>query len=166
MKKSLRHWVKEIIIYVVIGMAIVAGVDLYRSQDMPKTIPADFTVQTLDGQSINIVEASYEAPVVVYFWATWCGACKFVSPSVSWLDQYYQVVAVSSASGSDQRVAQFMEAKDYQFNNTNDPNNVLMREWGVKVTPTIFIINKGQVENITTGISTPFGIAIRVWLSK
>jgi thioredoxin 1 len=28
-------------------------------------------------------------PVVVYFWADWCGPCKLVSPSIDWISQNY-----------------------------------------------------------------------------
>lgn len=31
-----------------------------------------------------------EQPVLVYFWASWCGPCKLVSPSVDWVAENYQ----------------------------------------------------------------------------
>jgi thioredoxin 1 len=31
-----------------------------------------------------------EKPVLVYFWASWCGPCRLVSPSISWIADNYQ----------------------------------------------------------------------------
>lgn len=166
MKKSLGYRIRELIAYIVLGLAVVTGVDLYRSQDMPDTVSADFTAQTLDGQMINIVELSYEEPVVVYFWAIWCGACKFVSPTINWLNKHYSVVAISGTSGSPQRVREFMDQKEYQFPNINDQNNDVFKKWGVSLTPTIFVIKNGQVESVTTGITTPPGLMARLWLAE
>jgi thioredoxin 1 len=30
-----------------------------------------------------------DPPVLVYFWADWCGPCKLVSPSIDWIAQNY-----------------------------------------------------------------------------
>ncbi len=102
---------------------------------------------------------------MVYFWATWCPACKFVSPSVSWLSDYYEVVTVSGASGPQERVDQFMQAKGYQFNNINDPKSSIMQEWSISVTPTIYVLKDGEVSSITTGVTTPIGILARIWMA-
>jgi len=36
----------------------------------------------------EVLEA--EKSVLIYFWATWCGPCKLVSPSVEWVAENYR----------------------------------------------------------------------------
>ncbi|OXE30258.1 protein disulfide oxidoreductase, partial [Vibrio parahaemolyticus] len=65
-----------------------------------------------------------------------------------------------------ERVAQFMQAKEYRFENINDPSSDIMREWKISVTPTIYILRNGEVTSITTGITTPIGILARICLAR
>ena len=30
-----------------------------------------------------------DRPVLVYFWASWCGPCRLVSPSINWIAEHY-----------------------------------------------------------------------------
>lgn len=166
MKRSLRYWLKEILILVVLAIAISAAMDWFRSQSLPTESAPPITGVTLDGESVDVIAMSYEQPVMVYFWATWCPACKFVSPTVDWLSQYYPVIGVAGSSGTSARVRQFMHAQEYQFSNINDERGEIFNRWNISVTPTVFIIKDGKVESITTGIITPPGMLARLWLNQ
>lgn len=166
MKIRPLRWIKEISKYLLLAVAITTAVDLYRTQDIPTENAPDIVAIDEQGRSVDVIELSYQTPVVIYFWATWCPVCKFVSPTVDWVSQYYPTVAVSGASGSDLRVGAFKQKHGYQFTNVNDENSQLFKQWGISVTPSIFIVRDGKVESITTGITTPPGLLARLWLNN
>ncbi|GAM60984.1 membrane protein [Vibrio ishigakensis] len=165
-KKGFKKWGKEILIYLALGTALTIGMDFWRTKDMPLEQAAPIVGQSVDGASIDVMAMSHEKPAIVYFWATWCGACKFVSPTVNWFSDSYSVVGISLSSGSDERVSRYLEAHDYQFQNINDTSGTISRDWGISVTPTIAIIKDGKVETITTGVTTPVGLFARLLLTK
>src|SRR5262245_39539367 len=50
----------------------------------------DFTVKTLDGESVSLNTLLGEGkPVLIDFWATWCGPCRMVIPHLNALHQKY-----------------------------------------------------------------------------
>jgi cytochrome c biogenesis protein CcmG/thiol:disulfide interchange protein DsbE len=50
----------------------------------------DFTVKTLDGQSVALNTLLGEGkPVLIDFWATWCGPCRMVIPHLNAIHQKY-----------------------------------------------------------------------------
>lgn len=164
-RKTWQHWLIQLLQMVVIITVISVGMDWYRTKDIPKHNTPTLSAFMSYGQYVDVIEKSHKEPVVVYFWATWCPACKFVSPSVSWLSNYYTVLGVSGSSGNNERVELFMRSKDYRFDNINDPKSKIMKEWKVVVTPTIYVLRNGEITSITTGISTPMGILARIWLA-
>ena len=162
--KKMKRWGKEALIYLVMIIILSFAVDMWRTKDMPvNATPAVAGISTT-GESIDVIAMSQEKPVVVYFWATWCAACRLVTPTINWFSDSYQVVGVSTSSGEDRRVSGYMKSHEYTFKNINDTRGNISREWGIRVTPTIVIIDKGEIKNITTGITTPMGLLARLWL--
>ncbi|MDK9736329.1 protein disulfide oxidoreductase [Vibrio sp. D404a] len=164
--QRIKRWSKELLSILLIVGIISAAMDFYRAQSMPQGDALPMVGTTVQGEQVDLLELSKQGePVIVYFWATWCGACKFVSPSVDWLAKSHNVVSVSLSSGSNERVSRFMQAKDYSFPVLNDVNGHIGRDWAISVTPTIAIIKDGEIKSITTGVTTPFGIWLRAALA-
>jgi thioredoxin 1 len=91
-------------------------------------------------EPININEASFERavvqspiPVVVDFWAPWCGPCKMIAPL---LDE------IAKESGGRFRVA--------KVNIDDDP--ALQQRFGIRGVPTLLFFSGGKLRDQIVGV--------------
>nr|WP_255199970.1 thioredoxin domain-containing protein [Vibrio diabolicus] len=73
---------------------------MWRQQSIPVANAPNIVGQSIDGKSVDIFEMIKEKSIIVYFWATWCPVCKFVSPTINLIDKMdsYEVIGVSISS--------------------------------------------------------------------
>jgi thioredoxin len=93
-------------------------------------------------EPIHINETSFEqavlqspVPVLVDFWAPWCGPCKMISPL---LDE------IARENGGSVRVAKI----------NVDDNPSLAARFGVKSIPTLLVFKDGQVRDSQIGLTS------------
>ncbi|HEY9632788.1 MAG TPA: thioredoxin [Coleofasciculaceae cyanobacterium] len=67
-----------------------------------------------------------EQPVLVYFWASWCGPCRLVSPSIDWAAKTY----------SDRLKVIKMEV---------DPNPATVKQYHIEGVPAVLLFKDGEV---------------------
>ncbi|MBP8098841.1 MAG: protein disulfide oxidoreductase [Acinetobacter sp.] len=162
----LKKWSKELIVLAIILFVAFTVMDLWRK---PQSLaPVLLESQTLaNGETISLAELSKEQPILVYFWATWCGVCKITSPTVSDLSKSgVPVISIAIRSGETSRLLTGMEKKELEFPVINDINGQLANIVGVSATPTFMIIDKGELVSFTTGWTSYLGLKTRLWLAS
>ncbi len=154
---------KNLIAFVLAFIVISTAVDWWRGRGIPQGTLEETWLPLVSGEQVELIKKSHDEPVIVYFWATWCSVCTYVSPSVNWLASDYPVVSVAIRSGTDERLQHYLHEKDYRFDTVNDETGQLSAQWQVRATPTIAIVHRGEIVSYTTGISTPIGLWLRRW---
>jgi len=107
-------------------------------------IAPDWTLQSVDGETVTLSEVAAEQPVIVLFWATWCPYCKSLMPHLQSVRLEYgdatRVLAVHFRDDEGDPVA-FMERAGYDFTLLPDGGEVaeLNDAWG---TPQVLVIDR------------------------
>lgn len=117
------------------------------------SIPAmDFTVYTEDGTAVKLSDF-YGKPIVVNFWATWCGPCKSELPAFDALYNEYNdeisFMMVNLTDGAQETVSgvsDFINKNNYTFPVYFDTEMDAAITYGVYSIPaTLFIDADGNI---------------------
>ena len=155
-----------------IEIAVFIGVILAVRAYMAPAIPVAFTdapIPTIRAPLVNspatLVDlAGSKQPTLLVFWATWCGVCHVELPWIADLAKNHRVIAVAMDSGDAAAVRGYLaQAGLTALPVVNDPSGALARQFGVTVTPTlIFLSPSGRVVTAETGLTSPWGIRLRL----
>lgn len=162
----LKRWAREGAILVVLILVVMLGIDFLRAPQAPASFGSQ-PLQTISNQSLTLNQQSQQGPLLVYFWATWCGVCKMTTPSVARLaEEGENVLTVALRSGDNATLERYLQGKDIQMPVVNDARGDLSAQWDIGVTPTFVIIDKGQVIATTTGWTSYWGMKARMWWAQ
>ena len=166
MISKLRRWLREGLIF----LALLAGgmllMDAWRAPQEPASFDST-PLSTLDGEQVTLAALSEEEPLLIYFWATWCGVCRYTTPDVARLQaQGENVLTLALRSGDDRMLADWMARKGLSFPVVNDVSGTFARNWDISVTPTLVVVSKGQVVSTTSGWTSYWGMVLRLWWAK
>jgi thiol-disulfide isomerase/thioredoxin len=98
--------------------------------------------------SVKLSEMVKDGPVLVDFWATWCGPCRKAMPEYIELYQRYsgrgfRILAVSQdLPQMADKVEAYRQAQGIPFNIVIDKDKRVAREYGVSSLPTAVLIDR------------------------
>ncbi len=89
------------------------------------------SVQTITAENFDELVVNSEKPVLVDFWAPWCGPCRMVSPIVDEIAEEHDDIVVGKVNVDEQ------------------PE--LAMKFGVMSIPTLLVFKNGELANKAVG---------------
>lgn len=113
----------------------------------PKIIPApDFTIQDSDGNTLMFSDL-YGKPLVLNFWATWCGYCKTEMPEFQKVyeelkdEVTFAIVNMTDKQETIEKASSYIESMGYTFPVYYDINQEAAYGYMVTSLPTSYFID-------------------------
>lgn len=120
------------------------------------TLAYDFALNDVNGNAVQLSDYAGQ-PVIINFWATWCGPCRVEMPELEAAYQAHQdeglVILALDQQESAEDVAVFFEELGLNFTAVLDNEGTVSDLYGAaNVLPTTFFINgNGEVTAIHRG---------------
>lgn len=154
---------KKLGFYLVAAVFIFAGQFLVN-QDLISGKPPAMNQTTLSGDMPLL--SPRKGPMILYFWAEWCGVCRSMQSSISHVLQDYPGTTIAVQSGDDDKLRAYLNQKQLIWPVVNDHDGNVAQHYGVKAVPALFFINTaGNIVFSSAGFTSEWGIRFRLWLT-
>jgi peroxiredoxin len=165
-KKLLQHRGIKLTLEILVLLLIYFAIKAYIQRDLIQGTAPPIQSTLLDGQAVNL--QSYQGkPLLLHFWATWCGVCKLEEDSIDAISKDHPVVTVAMSSGSNKEIEAYLKENNLSFPVINDNDGELAQRYGVSGVPASFIINAaGKISYTEVGYTTGWGLRFRLWLAE
>lgn len=135
----------------------------WLQRDMVQGTPPALSGTLLNGQPFEL-QSLKGKPVLLHFWATWCGICKLEQDSIEAISRDYTVISVAMKSGNADEVRHYMQDHQLSFLTILDQDGGISQRFGIRGVPASFILDPaGQIAFSQTGYTTSWGLRARLW---
>ena len=130
-------------------LLIIPLIFVFADQDEVIDAP-DFTLEDVDGNTVDLDSLLQQGPVMMSFWALWCKMCiKELDALKPYSDEFDSLNVTLLAISQDKtravpKVKPFAQSHKWQYTVVLDPENELRDSYNVQAMPTFFIINEDK----------------------
>ena len=111
--------------------------------DPPANIAPDFTMLDMEGNEVTLAEF-FGKPIILNFWASWCGPCKMEMPEIqNFYEKYGENIHFLAVSVDDSvdTAKTFIETEGYTFPVYFDTTSMGAYTYGASSIPLTFFID-------------------------
>ena len=118
----------------------------------------DFVSEDVSDNKVSLSDFRDKKPVLLIFWATWCGYCAKELPDLKDFTQEHQdeiqVIAVDSGEPRE-TIRDYIEEKEINFLMLLDEDRTIWNQYFVRGTPSHFLIDKqGKITALRPGLAS------------
>ena len=157
-EKAMKYIIPIVLVALVIAGC--GGSTITPGDGTPTTAPVvgarapDFTLPTLDGETIILDELRGQ-PVILNFWATWCGYCRYQMPFLQAASEEkeneMEFVGINIRENID-KVRQAIEDDSIDYTIALDGDGAVANSYNVRPIPaTFFLDEQGIIQKIKIG---------------
>lgn len=117
----------------------------------------DFVLKDINGQSVSLAQFKGK-PVLLNFWATWCGPCREELPSMQRLHEAaksnggFQIIAISIDRSNMKKVNKYADNLNLTFPILIDPDREIRKAYFIRGLPTSYLIDaEGKLRGFVSG---------------
>ena len=152
---KLKHYIKEILSFILILTILANLISYYKAIDLNKN-------------KLNIKNITLnEKPILIHFWSTWCPTCKMEAANIQTISESFNVLTIAVNSGDDDNIKEYLNKNDLNFRFINDKDGYYSNKYNISVFPTTLIYDKNKNLIFSdVGYTTTFGLWLRMWWSN
>lgn len=157
------------VIYIILGLVIgglPSGTDVWAADIRPDEghLAPDFTLKTLEGNTVRLSDFRGKKVVLINFWATWCPPCRLEMPTMQQIYSEYkargfEILAVNIESDARKEIEDFVRELRLTFPILLDPDMKVTRKFRIIGLPVSVLIDR-------QGIVRTKEIGYHDWTSK